>query len=85
MTLRQYDVVVTNPPYLSRRKMNDTLAKLLDDQYPEGKGDLYAAFIIRALELVKEDGWVGMPSIAFLYVYFLLQIIARIYNQSDCN
>lgn len=69
MTLRQYDVVVTNPPYLSRRKMNDTLAKLLDDQYPEGKGDLYAAFIMRALELVKDDGWVGMLTMhSFMFI-----------------
>jgi len=49
--------------------MNDKLAKLLDDQYPEGKGDLYAAFIMRALELVKEDGWVGMLTMhSFMFI-----------------
>jgi hypothetical protein len=39
-----YDVVVTNPPYMAARKMNDTLKKAVAELYPEGKGDFYAAF-----------------------------------------
>lgn len=69
LMLRQYDVVVTNPPYLSRRKMNKTLADLLDQEYPEGKGDLYAAFIQRALELANEHGYVGMLTMhSFMFI-----------------
>jgi len=69
LMMRDYDVVVTNPPYLSRRKMNDTLAGLLNDQYPEGKGDLYAAFIMRALELIKSTGYVGMLTMhSFMFI-----------------
>lgn len=60
LMLRHYDVVVTNPPYMSRRKMNKELADLVGDAYPEGKGDLYAAFIQRCLELTGERGYVGM-------------------------
>jgi hypothetical protein len=51
LLLRRYDVVVANPPYLSRRKMNGALATFLDKQYRAGKGDLYAAFILRCFEL----------------------------------
>jgi type I restriction-modification system DNA methylase subunit len=58
--LRHYDVVVANPPYMSRRSMNDEMAAFLDDQYPEAKGDLYAAFIARCAELTEESGRVGM-------------------------
>ena len=69
LMLRQYDVVVTNPPYLSRRKMNKSLADLLDQEYPEGKGDLYAAFIQRALELANEHGYVGMLTMhSFMFI-----------------
>lgn len=83
MTLRQYDIVVTNPPYLSRRKMNKTLANLLSDQYPEGKGDLYAAFIMRALELIKEDGWVGMLTMhSFMFISSYESLRAYITNQA---
>lgn len=67
--MRDYDVVVTNPPYMSRRKMNNSLAELLSEQYPEGKGDLYAAFIMRAFELVKTDGFVGMLTMhSFMFI-----------------
>ena len=60
LMLRRYDCVVTNPPYMSRRSMNDTLADFLSNDYPDGKGDLYAAFILRCGELAKEHGRVGM-------------------------
>jgi hypothetical protein len=64
-----YDVVVTNPPYISRRKMNDRLKALLGDSYPEGDGDLYAAFIQRCLDLAKDSGWVGMLTMhSFMFI-----------------
>lgn len=50
LMLRRYDVVVANPPYMSRRKMNSELRDLVGAAYPEGKGDLYAAFTERRLE-----------------------------------
>ena len=56
----RYDVVVTNPPYLFRRNMEKELADFLEDQYPDAKGDLYAAFIARCTELLNETGRLGM-------------------------
>jgi hypothetical protein len=65
----QYDVVATNPPYLSGRKMNKRLAELLKDQYPEGKTDLYAAFILRCQELTGPQGFVGMLTMhSFMFI-----------------
>jgi hypothetical protein len=57
---QRYDVVATNPPYLSGRKMNKRLATLMSDEYPDGKGDLYAAFIQRCAELLDPNGLMGM-------------------------
>lgn len=57
---RHYDVVATNPPYMSRRNMSAIIATHLDDQFNEGKGDLYAAFIIRCTELADTLGKVAM-------------------------
>lgn len=69
LMLRRYDVVVTNPPYLSRRKMNKTLADLIGAVYPEGKNDFYAAFIQRCLELAEDDGRVGMLTMhSFMFI-----------------
>ncbi|MBX3247841.1 MAG: BREX-6 system adenine-specific DNA-methyltransferase PglX [Myxococcales bacterium] len=50
----QYDLVVANPPYQGTAKMAD--AKYVAARYPLGKADLYAAFLLRGLELVREGG-----------------------------
>jgi len=69
LMLRRYDVVVTNPPYMSRRKMNKALADLVANAYPEGKGDLFAAFIQRCLEFAEEHGYVGMLTMhSFMFI-----------------
>jgi Eco57I restriction-modification methylase len=82
--LRRYDVVVANPPYLSRRKMNDTLAAFLDKQYPEGKGDLYAAFILRCLELTEENGYVGMLTMhSFMFISSYEQLRQTVDSQAQ--
>lgn len=49
-----YDVVVGNPPYQGTTKMAD--AGYLGRVYPRGKADLYAAFLERALDLVRLGG-----------------------------
>ena len=49
-----YDLVVANPPYQGTSKMADT--KYVTKTYPLGKADLYAAFLLRGLELVREGG-----------------------------
>jgi N-6 DNA Methylase len=65
----RYDVVATNPPYMSARKMNPTLKKLVSDAYPAGKGDLYAAFIQRCLESAGQHGRVGMLTMhSFMFI-----------------
>ena len=69
---RQYDVVATNPPYLSRRNMSPVIAKHLDENYINTKGDLYAAFIARCLELAESAGKVAMvtqQSFMFIKTY----------------
>ena len=47
-----YDLVVANPPYQGTSKMAD--AKYVQKTYPLGRADLYTAFLLRGLELVRE-------------------------------
>ena len=49
-----YHLVVANPPYQGTSKMSDS--KYIEKQYPLGKADLYAAFLLRGLELVRDGG-----------------------------
>lgn len=49
-----YDLVVANPPYQGTSKMAETT--YVSRTYPLGKADLYAAFLLRGLELAREGG-----------------------------
>ncbi len=57
---RRYAVVVTNPPYMGSKNMDMLLKKYVEKNYPSGKRDLYAAFILRCLELCRPSGRVAM-------------------------
>ena len=57
---RRYDVVATNPPYMGSKNMGVTLKNYIQRYYAPGKRDLFAAFILRCLELVQLGGRVAM-------------------------
>lgn len=57
---KRYDVVATNPPYMGSKSMGPVLKKYVEAHYKPGKRDLYAAFILRCLELAAAGGRVGM-------------------------
>jgi len=48
---RRYDVVATNPPYLGSQNMGGVLKHYIQKRFRTAKRDLYAAFILRCLEL----------------------------------
>ena len=56
---QRYDVVVTNPPYISSKRMEGSLKQYVEASYPETKKDLFATFILRCLELCNEGGLTG--------------------------
>jgi hypothetical protein len=65
----KYDVVFTNPPYVSARKINAEMSSFMRANYPDGKGDLYAGFIQRCLELAKPGGYVAMLTMhSFMFI-----------------
>jgi Eco57I restriction-modification methylase len=57
----RYDIVIGNPPYqgLSKTAQFEYVTK----SYPRGKADLYAAFLERGLELVREGGLSALVTI----------------------
>jgi hypothetical protein len=66
---RRYDVVLTNPPYIYARKMNAEMSHFMKEEYPNAKGDLYAGFIQRCLELTTETGRTGMLTMhSFMFI-----------------
>lgn len=57
---RRYDLVVTNVPYLLRRRQDPVLQKFIDTNLVEGRADLGNAFFERSLSLVHSRGVVGV-------------------------
>lgn len=52
----QYQWVITNVPYLTRGKQNDTLKKYCERHYPAAKNDLATVFLDRCLEFCLQGG-----------------------------
>lgn len=68
----EYDVIVTNPPYLGHHGMNVKLKDYLGENYPNSKSDLFAVFMEQSYDLTKENGFYSLitqQSWMFLYSY----------------
>ncbi|WP_061039699.1 BREX-1 system adenine-specific DNA-methyltransferase PglX [Vibrio coralliirubri] len=65
----KYDVAVANPPYMGSKGMNSVLKDFAKKSYPNSKSDLFAIFMERVFNFLKEDGYnaqVNMQSWMFL-------------------
>lgn len=76
---QEYDVVVTNPPYMAVSNGNAALSKYIKDNYPDSKGDLFAAFIERCwkycsqyLAMITQHSWMFLSSFEKLRTKLLL-------------
>ena len=68
---QNYDVVVTNPPYLGGKKLDTKMLSFLEEQCSTGKYDLYSSFIIRCsffakdaryIAMITQQGWMFLPT-----------------------
>ncbi len=57
---QQYDIVVTNPPYMGITNGNVKLNKFVKKNYPDSKSDLFAVFIERCGQMIKENRYQAM-------------------------
>ena len=57
---QKYDVVVTNPPYMSSSGMGTKLSEFVKNYYPDNKSDLFAVFIEMCGELLRSNGFQSM-------------------------
>lgn len=57
---QQYDVVVTNPPYMGASGMSAKLADFVKKNYPDSKADMFACFIERCSQLTKQNCYTAM-------------------------
>lgn len=60
---RRYDVVVANPPYMGSKNMGAMLKKYVEQNHTPGKRDLYAAFILRCIDLTLDSGCAALVTL----------------------
>ena len=72
-----YDMVITNPPYMGNSGMNPNLKGYLKNNYPNSKSDLFAVFIEKCHDFCNEKGFVAMitqQSFMFLSTFENLRV-----------
>ena len=57
---QQYDVVVTNPPYMGSGNMDARLSDFVKKHYPDSKSDLFAVFIERCGQMTGKNCYQAM-------------------------
>lgn len=57
---QKYDVVVTNPPYMSSGGMTAKLSEYTKKYYPSSKADMYAVFIEKCGAMLNRNGYQAM-------------------------
>ena len=57
---QKYDVAVTNPPYMGISNGNVKLNEFVKKNYPDSKSDLFAVFIERCGQMIKENRYQSM-------------------------
>lgn len=57
----KYDCVISNPPYMGIRKgMNPKLISYIENKFPDTKYDLFAVFMDKNMNLVKNNSFIAM-------------------------
>ncbi len=56
----KYTAVVANPPYMGSGNMNPELSRYVNENYKDGKADLFSVFMLLSERLLVENGKYGM-------------------------
>ncbi|WGN90579.1 BREX-1 system adenine-specific DNA-methyltransferase PglX [Ligilactobacillus faecis] len=73
---QQYNVAITNPPYMGSKGMNATLKKFVSKHYADSKNDLCNVFIERISQMV--DGTTGYYSLITQHSWMFLSSFEKL-------
>ncbi len=82
--IQQYQVVVTNPPYMGSSGMSGKLLTYVTDEYPDTKTDLSTVFMEHAISMCAKNGRVAMINIPvwMFLISFVNQRRSMIYQNT---
>ena len=77
----KYNIVVTNPPYMSISNMDRILADYVKKEYKDSKKDMYAVFIERCGAFLKEDGYMALiTQHTWMFINSYLKLRKKMYD-----
>ena len=75
---QKYDAIVTNPPYMGFKGMNDKMSAFVKKYYFDYKSDLFSSFIVKCIQMTKKNGFAGFLS---PYVWMFIQSYEKLRNK----
>ena len=81
---KQYDIVITNPPYMGASLMPNGLKDFIGRQYGDYKSDIFAAFIVRCIEFCKDNGQLGLIT-PYVWMFLTAHEKLRAYINRKAN
>ena len=81
---QKYWIVCTNPPYMGSKGINNKLNKFIIDNYPEGKSDLFGAYVVRVVQMLNRKGYTGVIT-PYVWMYLSSYENFRDYILRKCN
>lgn len=83
---RTYATVVGNPPYMGGKNMSAQLKKYVEEHYPKGKSDLFAAFMLRCMHLIPRHGYLGfMTPYVWMFIHSYEDLRKQIIEQDHIS
>lgn len=80
----KYDVMITNPPYLGLKSLEDFPKKYLTYNYPDSKSDTFAMFM--ETEFVKENGYISMINMhSWMFLASFEKLRVKIISRSSLS
>lgn len=79
---KNYDAVVTNPPYMGASLMPNSLKEYIGSKYADYKSDIFAAFIVRCIEMSTVNGQIGLLT---PYVWMFLSAHEKLRTYVNAN
>lgn len=83
---QQYEIGITNPPYMGSSGMDKILSGYVKKIYPDSKSDLFGVFVERLEEMVKSTGYYAMiTQHAWMFLSSFEKLRIKINQQTIIN
>ena len=83
---KNYDCVVSNPPYMGSKGMNAKLKAYAKEWFPDSKSDLFAIFVERILNMALDNRYIGiMTPFTWMFLSSYEKLRGKILTQNSLS